>query len=88
MKRDVFVLTNINHYSDDALYVYSNAYGSVFEARNDMVTDGYRAFFIVDERNSIMKTIAILGIIVLFLFCWPLGLLCLVIWGISAATKR
>ena len=55
MKRDVFVLTNINHYSDDALYVYSNAYGSVFEARNDMVTD-FQAR-LIDTFNSDKKYI-------------------------------
>lgn len=41
MKKDVFVLTNINHYggAEDELHVYSNVYGNIAGARNDMVAD-------------------------------------------------
>ena len=35
-----------------------------------------------------MKAIAIIGIIILFLACWPLGLLALVAWGIAASVKK
>ena len=39
MKKDVYVLTNINHYSNDELYVYANVYGSALGARADMIED-------------------------------------------------
>ena len=39
MKKDVYILTNINHYDDDELYVWSNAYSSLAKAKEDMIAD-------------------------------------------------
>lgn len=55
MNRDVYILTNINHYNDEELYVYSNAYGSIAKARNDMAAD-FQAR-LIDTFNSDEKYI-------------------------------
>lgn len=39
MKREVYVLTNYNHYDDTEIYVYANAYGSLAKAQDDMLED-------------------------------------------------
>ena len=39
MKREVYVLTNYNHYDDTEIYVWANAYGSLAKAQADMLAD-------------------------------------------------
>ena len=39
MKREVYILTNYNHYDDTEIYVWANPYGSLAEAQEDMRSD-------------------------------------------------
>ena len=39
MNRDVYILTNINHYNDEELYVWTDAYANLAKAKEDMIAD-------------------------------------------------
>lgn len=39
MKRDVYILININHYDDEELYVWTDAYANIAKAKEDMIAD-------------------------------------------------
>jgi len=56
MQKDVFVLTNINHYDENEIHVYANVYADLAKAKEDMLTDFKSRFesdFDSDEQHIV-----------------------------------